>query len=233
MRRSLSVMDSVPAAMWGYCVETKLSRRNSVLGFKLLMSNAFAPSSSYSASRALLSNSYANVTISRSPYFIRLSPIFRWAVLQPNLSCKCSAIVFQLAFTPYFPLLPIAPALSKLVYNSGFMVILATLRTDVGPSSLGTNDVCENTQSPTADSHALYDSYLALPSSGVTNRPTVLIIACWKSDPSSHFPSGSYLASLLIRVLAGDGYVGGGGVVWNSDYNSRGMKVSGAITSGG
>lgn len=115
MRRSRSVIDSVPAAMCGYWVETKLSRRNNVVGFKLLMSSALAPSSSYSASRALLSNSYANVTMSRSPYFIRLSPIFRWAVLQPNLSYKCSVMVFQLARTPDFPLLPIAPALSKLV----------------------------------------------------------------------------------------------------------------------
>lgn len=127
-------------------------------GFRLLIRRALAPSSSYSASLALLSNSYAKDTISDSPYFIRLSPIFRCAVLHPNLSWRCSVIVFQFALLSPLVRLPMAPWLSRLVYKSDFMVILAMLRTDVGPSSAGRREVCENTQSATADSQALYDS---------------------------------------------------------------------------
>jgi hypothetical protein len=94
--RNLSVMDSVPMAMWGCWVETKLSSWSNVAGLRLLIKSALAPSTPNLASRAVSSNSYANVTISLSPCFIKLSPIFRWVVLQPNLSYMCSSIPFQL-----------------------------------------------------------------------------------------------------------------------------------------
>ncbi len=97
---------------------------------RLLISNALAPSTSNSASRAVRSNSCANVTISLSPCFIKLSPIFRWAVLHPNLSYICSSIPFQLTWAPLRLPSPMAPELSRLVYNSGFNVILATLLTE-------------------------------------------------------------------------------------------------------
>ena len=55
--RNLSVMDSVPTAMWGCWVETKLSNRSNVAELRLLIKSALAPSSSNSASRAVRSNS--------------------------------------------------------------------------------------------------------------------------------------------------------------------------------
>ncbi len=99
-------------------------------GLRLLIKSALAPSTSNSASRAVRSNSYANVTISPSPCFIKLSPIFRWAVLQPSLSYMCSSIPFKLTWAPLRLPSPMAPELSRLAYNSGFNVIRAMLLTE-------------------------------------------------------------------------------------------------------
>ena len=65
---------------------------------------------------------------------------------------------------------PIAPALSSAVYNSGFRVIRATLRIDMGPRSSGVIEVEVDTQSSTADYHAFRVSYVA-------SRPSLVTIA--------------------------------------------------------
>jgi len=107
-------------------------------------------------------------------------------------------MVAQEAGVPSLFLLPMAPALSSAVYNSGFRVILATLLTEMGPRSDGKWEVWENTQSSTEDYQALKASYEASLSSLVTMVGADFIMADWKSEPTSHLPFKSYLASLLL-----------------------------------